>query len=158
MPLLYVSELIDMAVKDEEAGVEFYRALAQTVRDKRVREGMLAISLQEEAQLEWFKKMRVEIGASKVAEEYEGEDEEYLRALTAPAFPDAADAGALARKANTDVEAIDLAMQLEKDTLLLLVEMKRFLNDRHLKYVDVVIDEEKGHLVQLAAMRKMLAS
>ncbi len=158
MPLLYVSELIDMAVKDEEAGIEFYRALAEVARDKRVREGMLAISLQEEAQLEWFKKMRADVGQAKVAEEYEGEDEDYLRALTAPAFPDAADAGALAKRARTDLEAIDLAMRLEKDTLLLLVEMKRFLSDRHLKYVDVVIDEEKEHLVQLAAMRKMVSA
>ena len=156
MPLLYVSELIEMAVKDEEAGVVFYRALAEVARDARVRERMLAIALQEEAQLAWFQKMRAEVGQAQVAEDYEGEDDEYLRALTAPAFPDAADAGTLARRAGSDLEAIDLAMRLEKDTLLLLVEMKRFLRERHLKYVDVIIDEEREHLVTLAAMKKML--
>ena len=158
MPLLYVSELIDIAIKDEESGVEFYRALAAGVRDPRVRERMLAIAAQEVAQVDWFKKMRAEIGQAQVAEQYPGEDDEYLHALTAPAFPDAADAAELARKAKTDVEAINLAMRIEKDTLLLLVEMKRFLGEEHHKYVDVVIDEEKEHLVTLAEMRRMLGA
>ena len=158
MPLLYVSELVDIAIRDEEAGVVFYRTLAEVARDKRVREGMVAIALQEEAQLEWFKKMRAEVGEAKIAEGYEGEEQEYLHALTAPAFPDALDAGTLARKATSDLQGIDLAMRLEKDTLLLLVEMKRFLRDRHVKYVDVIIDEEKEHLVQLAALRKTLGT
>ena len=158
MPLLYVSELIDIAIKDEEAGVEFYRALAASVRDGRVRERMLAIAAQEVAQVEWFKKMRAEIGEAQVAEQYPGEDDEYLRAITAPAFPATADAGAFARRAATDAEAVDLAMRLEKDTLLLLTEMKRFLGEEHHKYVDVVIDEEKEHLVELADMRRMLGA
>ena len=142
MALLHVSELIDIAVRDEEAGVAFYRALASEARDPRVRERMLAIAVQEEAQLAWFKKMRAEVGEARVAEQYPGEDDEYLHALTAPAFPDVADAGELARRAKTDAEALEIAMRLEKDTLLLLVEMKRFLNDRHHKYLDLVIDEE----------------
>jgi len=158
MPLLYVSELVDMAIKDEETGVEFYRALALVARDPRMRERMLAIALQEEAQLAWFQKMRAEIGGEKIAEEYPGEDEDYLRALTSPAFPAAEDAAALARLAKSDAEALELAMRLEKDTLLLLTEMKRFISAEHHKYVDVVIDEEKEHLIQLAAIRKMLSA
>jgi rubrerythrin len=156
MPLLYISELIDIAVKDEQSGLEVYRAMAEVARDPRLRERFLAIALMEEAQLVWFRKMRAEIGEAKVAETYSGEDEEYLRALTAPAFPEPGDAAAFARKAASDIEAVDLAMRMEKESLLLLDNMRRHLGRKHHPYVNVVIDEEKQHLVELAGIHRTL--
>lgn len=46
------------------------------------------------------------------------------------------------------------AVQLEKDTLLLLSELKTFLPSVHHNKVDRVMDQERQHLAHLAAFRR----
>jgi rubrerythrin len=158
MPLVNLSELIEMAVKDEETGIAFYRALAERAKDADVRRQVLAIAQQEEVQLAWFRKMLNEVGQYQPTEQYPGEYEEYLWALLkSRAFPEPEAAAAKARAVAGDAEGIDVAIRLEKDTLLFLHEMRRFLGDERSAYVDVIIDEEQDHLVDLAKLKGMVS-
>lgn len=156
MPLFSVAELIDMSAKDEETGIAFYEALAERTRNPELKRRLLAIARQEESQLAWFQKMRDEIGHLPPAETYPGEYETYLRALLdSHAFPDPETAAANARAAGSDAEAMEMAIRLEKDTLLFLLEMRGFVGKQHGEHVEVIIEEERDHLVDLAELRKM---
>ncbi len=49
-----------------------------------------------------------------------------------------------------DLEAsVCQSVQLEKDTILFLLEMKKIIEDHHQKEIDKIIDEERKHLKYL---------
>jgi rubrerythrin len=96
-----------------------------------------------------------ELGRYEPVEQYPGEYEQYLWALIeSRAFPEPEAAAARARAATSDAEAIEMAIRLEKDTLLFLQEMRRFLGGKHSHYVDVVIEEERDHVVDLVNLKE----
>jgi len=155
MPLVDLSELIEMAVKDEETGIVFYKALAEVARNPAVKDGMLAIAAQEQGQLAWFQKMLDDIGQYQPVEEDPGEYEEYLWALLkSRAFPKPEDAAAKAHSAETDAAGIEMAIKLEHDTLEFLEDMRRFVGPERSTYVDVIIEEEREHLVALTRLKE----
>jgi rubrerythrin len=158
MALFAVAELLDMAVKDEETGIAFYRALAEATTSEHVKEQCLAISRQEEGHAKRFRKMVEEVGQYQSAEEYPGQYEDYVRSLLeSRAFPDPGKAAQKAREAASDADALDTAMRLERDTLLFLQEMKNFVPQTHTEYVDEIIGEERGHLTDLTRLKASLS-
>jgi len=157
MALFSVAELLQMAVKDEETGIAFYKALAEVARNSNVKDKCLAISKQEEGHARRFREMVQEVGEFKTAEEYAGQYESYVRALLdSRAFPEPEQAAERARQSASDKEAIDIAMRLERDTLLFLQEMKNFVPSTHTGYVDEIIDEERGHLSDLTMLMESI--
>ena len=158
MALFDVRELVDMAIKDEETGAAFYNALAEATQSDKVKERCAAIAQQEVGHAKRFRAMLDELGGSTPREQYPGEYEAYVaellqeRAFTTPAL--AADK---ARSAGSDAEAIEIAMRMEKDTLLFLQEIKKFVAQKNHPHVDEVIDEERDHLMDLGNLKRSLA-
>lgn len=158
MPIFTTSELIKVAVKDEETGIAFYKSLAEITKNPEIREKMLDISKQESHHAERFAKMLDEIGEYKPHEAFPGEYKEYLRALLeSRAFPEPAQAAEEAKKVKSDIEAIAIAERLEKDTLIFLNEMREFIPETHSAYLDDIIKEERNHLKELAQLRSKLS-
>ena len=158
MALFDVRELIRMAVKDEETGIAFYKALAEATKAPNVESQMIAISKQEEVHRERFQKMLDELGGYQPSEQYTGQYDEYLRALLdSRAFPAQAQAAEQARAAKSDAEAVEIAMRLEKDALVFLNEVRNLVPDVEADKVNAVIQEERAHLTELTALRKTLA-
>ena len=157
MRLFEVSELINVAVKDEETGIEFYSALADATKTPEIKEAILAIAEQEKAHRDRFKDMLTQVGDYKPHEEYAGQYGEYLRVLLENrAFPEPPAAAQRAREASSDAEAIDIALGLEKDTLLFLQEMKGLVPESNADLVEEIIKEEREHVVDLTNLRTKL--
>lgn len=157
MALLNVGELIEMAMKDEETGIAFYNAWAEGCRNPQIKGRVQAIAKQEEVQLRWFDKMLDEVGQEHPTEDYPGEYEEYMRALlTSSAFPDPESAAEMARATQDDVALIDMAMNLEKETLVFLQKMRAFVSRKNHPYLDVIIEEEREHLVELGKLKQLV--
>ena len=158
MALFEVRELISMAVKDEETGIAFYRGLAESTNSDTVKQRCQEISEQEKQHRSRFESMLDELGDIEPVEEYPGQYERYVQnLLETRAFPEPKDAEEDARSCESDAEAIDTAMRLEKDTLLFLQEMRRFVPDTHTDYVDDVVQEERDHLSDLTELKKQIA-
>ncbi len=159
MPVFRTSELINVAIRDEETGIAFYKALAGITKDPELKEHILGISRQEELHAQRFREMLDDVGDYKPQERYEGEYESYLGTLLeARAFPAPEHAAAEAKRAKSDADAINIAMRLEKDTLLFLSELKEFVPDIHTEHIDAIIKEEREHLTELAKLRGKLSS
>jgi len=157
MPIFSVSELLNIAIKDEETGIAFYEALAEGTKDPDLKEHIKHIARQEQYHAQRFREMLDDVGDFKPQERYTGEYESYLNAvLEARAFPGPAAAAEEARSAADDASALQIAMRLEKDTLLFLNEIKHFLPETHEEYIDAVIKEEREHLVELTNLTKKL--
>jgi rubrerythrin len=159
MPIFDPREMLKVAVMDEETGVAFYRSLASATRRPDVQSECIAIGKQEEAHAHRFRKMLDDLGDYTPQEEYPGQYEAFLNALVeSRAFPNAADAARRARAARSDAEAIDLAIRLEKDTLVFFAGLKPTLQPVHTGAVEAVINEERRHLTDLSRLKRTLTN
>jgi len=157
MGVVNVSDLLNMAVKDEETGIAFYKTLAENTSNEEVKERLQAIAKQEEFHKDRFQKMLEKVGDYKPREEYEGQYEAYLDALLASrAFPTPEDATEKAKSLNDDKAAIEIATELERATCLFLEAVKTYLDEKAAPYIEDVVAEERQHLVDLTALKAKL--
>ncbi len=154
MAVIDARELIRLAKRDEDVGALFYEALAEKVKDPKLRNEILEIRKQEIHHSERFQKMLDDLGDYVPQEDFSGEYEEYYNSfLSKREYMESEDAVEMARSVGDDVEAIKLALAQEKNTLLFFLEMKELIKSgQHKNMVHEVIDEERNHIVELSQM------
>ena len=97
------------------------------------------------------------LGGHVAAETYPDEYGSYLHALTSDrAFPDEADARRQARECQDDLAGLDLALRFERNTLVLLNEMRVLAPDQHKDIIAEITAEEQSHMVTLLEARASL--
>ncbi len=155
--LFNVAELVRIGVEDETSGVAFYGELAAKCSNPEMKKVWETLASQERYHKKRFTEMLESLGPKPQKEEYPGEYSEYLRTLTAErAFPDAQTAARKAKECAGDLAAIELASQFERDTLILMNEMKGLLPDSDATIVREMVREEQAHLVMLADARRLV--
>ena len=63
---------------------------------------------------------------------------------------------AIAEKRLTDQEALDIAVQVEKNAILYYTELLRFVTEKEKGMVEELVAEEKKHLTKLTSIAKNL--
>ncbi len=150
--LFYANEIVKMNITEEQNGAAYYMALSESARSKKLRETAARIAEQERHHEQLFTELLEKLGEPDVHESYPGEYDAYVKALLAyKIFPDPAAAASMARE-KTDAEAVKLAIQTERNTLLLLEELRKHVPAAQRQYVDLTIREEQQHLTDLNAL------
>jgi rubrerythrin len=153
--LFEIGDLVKVAVEDERTGVALYGKLAE--KSDKLSETFAELQKAERHHQQQFEGMLTEVGGQKTAEEYEGQYMAYLLAMTASrALPDPQTAVKMAEACSGDAEAVALANRLERDTLILLNELRGMVPPKHAQMVDVIVAEERGHLITLAKAAKLM--
>ena len=157
--LFEVQELVKVAVEDEKSGVVFYTAASQKAIDAELKATFSDLADQERYHQRRFEKMLQALGGLKTPETYAGEYRSYIKALTDNrAFPDDQAAARMAEQCGDDLEAVNLALRFERDTLMLMNEMRALVPQKDRPIVDELANEEKSHLVVLTAAKEKLES
>ena len=157
--LFLASEIVAMNVTEEKNGYEFYTALCKTARSQKLRETAARIAQQEKRHEERFRKWLDELEPHEPTESYPGEYDAYVKALLRnKTFPDEEAARKMAQEAETDLRAVEIALQMEKNTLLLLQELRKHVPEKDLAFVDATVREEEDHLAELTDLRDQLSS
>ena len=152
--LFKVSEIVQMAIDEEHNGCIFYNALAKCAASDALKEMAKRLAEQERGHEKAFVALRDQLGAYQPHETYPGEYADYVGVLVGgKSFPDEEGAIQLAQQAGGDTMAVDTAIAFEKNTLLFLNEMRKLVPEKDRATVDVLIDEERQHLVDLSAIR-----
>ncbi len=156
--LFEVTELVKVAIEDEKTGVAFYSVLAQTAGKPELKTTFADLAEQERFHQKRFEEMLAALGGHKpTREEYAGQYTAYLQALTNDrAFPDEEAARQMARECPDDAAAVELAIRFERDTLLLMNEMRGLVPEKDAAVVRELAREEQSHLVVLANARQSL--
>jgi len=85
--------------------------------------------------------------------------DEYRRYLVALVdsnmLPDQDAARRLAREAGNEIEAVDIALQMEKNTILFYQELQRLLGPQ-VAALQTILDEERSHVYQLNELKAYL--
>lgn len=149
--LFSARELAEIAVQIEKNGIEFYDALARRSKDGKTAAVYDYLAGQEKQHLATFEGMLKGIEVPRVSDSLPGEEPAYVRALAAGrVFVDAT----VARGAKNDVEAAEIGITAEKDSILLYYELRDLVRGTERQSVDRIIGEEKAHLVELTELKE----
>ena len=153
------SELTNIAIDIERRGVAFYDIMTRTTDNDATRKIFQYLANLEREHIQIFQKILTEIDKNQIPETYTQEYSSYLQALVdSTVFTDDMATSEITAKIDSDIEALELAIGAEKDSILFYYEMKDIMPHKTQLIVNKIITEEKSHLRQLSELKKKLTS
>ena len=152
-------EIFAMAIQIEENGARFYRRAAELQSDAEQRSMLEKLAAMEVTHKSTFEKMRSRLSAAEKTPTVFDPDNEAVLYLAAMAdkhggegSPDAA-ASLTGRESMAEI--INIAIGLEKDSILFYLGMKDLVPPKYGQdKLDEIINEERRHIIQLNGMKK----
>ena len=153
------SELVDIAIGIERNGITFYDVMARSTKNAVTRDFFQYLADTEREHIKIFQGMLAEADTWQMPALYAQEYDDYLRALVdSSIFSDEKITSVVATEANNYIQALELAIGAEKDSILFYNEMKEVISQRAKVMLDKIITEEKSHLKKLSELKKKLTS
>jgi rubrerythrin len=145
---LTVGRAVEFAITTEQLGQDFYKRLTEKYADDNELSDLFAkLARDEEIHEAQFRELRDSLGTEEQRELEEG-DSQYLRSIsTAEIFYGNNDPLSAADSVSDREDALKLAHNLEKSTLLYYHSMKEALGQSDV--LDRIIAMEKKHLAQV---------
>ena len=141
------SELVQIAIGIERNGAAFYDSLVDSTKDVMAQGAYKYLADEEREHIETFQNMLGSVGEYQSPETYTEEYALYLKALVDSAvFSNDQVAREMAQKVDSDVEAIQMALGAEKDSILFYSVMRDLVRRSDREVVTKIIEEEKSHL------------
>ncbi|MFH1578102.1 MAG: ferritin family protein [Candidatus Omnitrophota bacterium] len=152
--ILNPQEVLKIAVKVEENGKGLYGSLEGKAKDEKLKKIWQYLKEQEELHRQTFQGMLDNLDDYIAPESSPGEHAGYLKAVASEYI---FTQGLVEKKAKelftSDLEALDFAIHIEKESILAYSELKNYLLAQKQAVLDKVISEEKEHLVQLVLIK-----
>jgi rubrerythrin len=154
-------EIFQIGVLIETNGQKFYEAVAKNTLDPSAQKLFLDLSRWESQHIELFKNLRQRLPDSAKREDLFDPNQElhlYLKATAdSHVFIRNKDIPQLASTCKTSLEALDLAVAFEKDSIVFYTTMKKLVPEHLGKNdIDTLIDEEISHIFFLTQKKKEL--
>lgn len=151
------SEMVEIAMGVEKSGITFYDTLAGLTQSEDLSARYKYLSGEEKKHLDAFCKMVDSAGKYEPPESYPGEYMLYLKSLVDNAiFKDVDNAQQKAKKSSSDLDAIDIGIQAEKDSILFYTELQNMVGKPDRNIVAGILEAEKDHLRQLCELKAMI--
>lgn len=155
--LFSASEAVSMAIEIETNGINFYNAMATNTGDKKSKEVFTLLAGEEVKHKKIFQRMLENIPEVTLSPAEEEEYENYLGALAkSRIFTPSMDPFELLNKTKNNIDAIDLAIEFEKDSILFFYELMDQAIEQDKQLIDNLIKEEKSHFSKLIVLKGSL--
>jgi rubrerythrin len=154
MAIFHATDVVEMAMELERSGEIYYQTVAEKATSPEVQALFKDLAEQEQHHYEAFKQLsRTVWDTAANPEETWDEYLKYLQATIQSAFFEGADkALALAEQVEDEREAVEMAMDFEKETMLFFYELRDKVSGADQSVVRRIIDEERTHVRRLAKM------
>ena len=151
------NQMIDIAIQAERQGAAFYERLATTADSERVRsECERLVGMEREHEKAFQRLLGQQALNSLEAGQLSDEYQQYLSALVdSNMLPDEEAAQRLAEEAGSEVAAINIALQMEKNTILFYQELQNLLGGE-VGVLQTILDEERSHVYELNELKAYL--
>lgn len=155
MQVFQASDIVEIAVRIEENGVNFYRFAEQLAGQQEAKNLFAGLAEAEVAHKRTFEGIFAKMEKSAPPESYSGEYAAYLRAYVDNNIIFTKDVmdKELAKVKDT-LAAIDFAIRRELDSVLYYHEIKQLVPAAQHGAIEQIIDEERKHFSALAEMKK----
>lgn len=149
-------ELVQLAVKIEEKGHQFYQKIAEQVNEPEAKKIFEYLAGEEQNHIVDFQKLGESVKkGTKPAEQYDGEYEQYVRNLIDTHIFNMFEDEALYNISNDAKGAIDTALRFEKDSILIFMQFKNFVDEEGKKIVKELVAQEQQHINKLNELKKI---
>jgi rubrerythrin len=146
-------EIVEMAIRIEENGMRFYADAAKATKIDRLKELFKALSEEEARHINLFTELKQEVASDSPAEgfdPYVAEATQYLKAMAnTEVFKKPDEGEKLAGEVFDEKNALDIAIDREKDSIIFYYEMQKMIREKDSHVVENLIDQEKDHLKRL---------
>ncbi|MFA5393026.1 MAG: ferritin family protein [Candidatus Ratteibacteria bacterium] len=148
-------EIIKVAIEIEKNGYQFYTEAAKLTRSNSVAELFQNLAREEIQHQTFFEGLAKLIPCKEV--NGTNQPDEYLSAIAdASIIQQKRGIKLVTEKRLTDQEALDFAVQVEKNAILYYTELLRFVTEKERGMVEELVAEEKKHLTNLISIGKNL--
>ena len=153
------SELINIAIAIEGRGAAFYDTMARTSRSTEEQQVFQYLHDMEKQHIQIFQNMLTRAKNYSPSASYSQEYAAYFKALVESAvFTDDTVTSEIVSRTDSDIEALELAISAEKDSILFYYEMRDIMPKRAHSTLNQIIAEEKSHLRQLSELKRKLTA
>ena len=159
MQVFQASDIVEIAVRIEENGVNFYRFAEQLAKQEEAKKLFASLAEAEVAHKRMFEGIFATMDKSTPPESYQGEYAAYLRAYVDNniIFTKEVMDKELAKVKDT-LAAFDFAIKRELDSILYYHEIKRLVPAAQHAAIEQIIEEERKHFSSLTEMKKRFSS
>jgi rubrerythrin len=154
MNIFNMSEIVDMGIEKEKKRRDFYGLCAEKFNGKNMKELFSKLRDWEEEHIKKFTEIRVSIKDIRETEGYEGELNSYMRALLDDKLYNDVSPGKFSANVKTPLDAVSYGIGFEKDAIIFFNEIMNYTVDARKDVIKKLIEEEKQHIVYLAALRE----
>ncbi len=156
-PVLFSArEIAEAAVEKEKKRRGFYATVFELSTDPDMKALFKFLKEEEDKHVAAFTRIRDDLPVEAKAVEYSEEMEAYLDSVIDDRLYAEIDSKDFVRKALNAKDVFRLAIGFEKDAILYFREFVPYLSEADRKVVEGLIEEEKGHIRQLAEMQRRL--
>ncbi|UCE05615.1 MAG: ferritin family protein, partial [bacterium] len=142
----------------EQVGYDFYKTMAHNATNVQLREGYNQLAEEEKKHIDNFERLRdsiEKIDTSRI--DNWDEVSLYFKALIdTKVLPTSPEKNTLVQEFKDEIGAIHISISFEKDTILFLQELNRWVNPEDQKLIEKLIEEEKSHVLKLLQMKKQI--
>jgi len=158
MGVFAASDIVEVAIRIEENGSDFYKYAERISRKKEAKKLFAQLAQAEVAHKKIFEKIFAKMEKNSPFENYEGEYSAYLRSYVDNniVFTKEAMDKEFAKVKNT-IAALDFAIQRELDSILYYHEIKKLVPAAQHKTLEQIIEEERKHFLSLTEIKKSMA-
>ncbi len=157
-PVFRAAELLDMAVRIERQGLEFYETCLVYAEHPQVREALEFMAKEEGRHVEVFTRMKTGLEHYELPESYPGEMQAYVDSFVKDKVFLAPEDGPKTLPLSDTVQVIDTAIGFEQRSILFYSAMKQVVRESDRDVIERVIVEEHSHIRRLLALRNDLGS
>jgi len=154
MSIFNAGEIIDLAIKIEENGLNFYRSFAETLPSKKEKDIFNLLADEESKHRETFAQMLKTVEKYEPPTSYPDEYFAYLQAYADSVIFTADDLKKKVQSISNSRDAVEFGIRRELDSILYYQEMKTFVPEAQKETVDKIIAEERNHFLKLSSMKK----
>ena len=158
MPVKFTAdEIFEMADKMEDDGAEFYRQASESAPTEEARRLLIELAEWEKDHKQTFSELRDKFaGEGGIGFDYDpdGQAAQYLRTFVeGRVFSPESRGGAKLQGSESMSEILEIALQLEKDSVLFYLGIKDVVDkDQDKARIDKIITQERQHMVTLTRM------
>ena len=155
--LFTASEVLNMGVEIEKNGMDFYNAMANRTEDESAKELFTFLAGEEVKHKGTFQAMLKNLSKLELTASEEEEYNNYLGALTSSRVFKSNDNAEELASSLTTLQAIDMAIEAEKDSILFYYELMEQALDGEKGDIERVIKEEKAHYGKLMNLKEKIS-
>jgi rubrerythrin len=155
--LIKTREVIEAAVSIEENGYAFYKSVEGAIDDKDVKDVFSFLAGEENRHIVAFKKIYEGIDDQEDTIIDDEDSSNYIKALAEKnVFTKKDAANDMVKNIKTPFDAINLALNFERDSILFFNEIKSFVSQDNRDLINKLIKEEHDHIVKLHNLENQL--